>query len=238
MNYVVLLSGGLDSTTALAYVKETRYSTHDNILAVGFDYGQKHRVQELHRAFLIAELYSVPYHIIDLKSSDVFIRSTSALLNTSDKEIPKSSYDEQLKQRPGIVDTYVPFRNGLMISMATALGLSYFGNEKLTVVIGAHKDDAAGNAYPDCSHEFCSSMHIAMNWGTDHLAHLWAPFVSYTKAEIVKLGLGLNVPYEKTWSCYEGGKVACGQCGTCRDRIKAFEINNANDPIIYATGVI
>ena len=98
------------------------------------------------------------------------------------------------------------------------------------IYYGAHADDAAGNAYPDCSSVFNNAMNTAVYEGSGKQLKLEAPFVNMTKADVVKIGLELKVPYELTWSCYEGGDKPCGQCGTCIDRAKAFELNGINDP--------
>ena len=97
---------------------------------------------------------------------------------------------------------------------------------------GAHKDDAAGNAYPDCSKEFSVLIGEAIEKGSGNQTKLYAPFVEMNKAEIVKIGIGLKVPYEMTWSCYKGGEKPCGKCGTCIDRAKAFKANGIKDPAL------
>ncbi len=109
--------------------------------------------------------------------------------------------------------------------MALSLGCS-------VLFYGAHHDDWAGNAYPDCSKEFVDAMNRAIVEGTGGELCVEAPFVMWSKADIVKKGLELNVPYELTWSCYEGGEMPCGVCGTCIDRIRAFELNGVTDPLM------
>ncbi len=101
------------------------------------------------------------------------------------------------------------------------------------IYYGAHGDDAAGNAYPDCSQEFNDAIGKAIALGSGGQVHIEAPFVGMSKADVVKAGLELHVPYEKTWSCYEGHEHACGRCGTCLDRQMAFRANNIEDPIVY-----
>ena len=100
------------------------------------------------------------------------------------------------------------------------------------IYYGAHKDDAAGNAYPDCSIEFHMAMTKAISIGSDKAVEVKDPFIDKTKADIVKIGTKLKVPYEKSWSCYNGGEKPCGKCGTCLDRIKAFELNGLVDPLM------
>ena len=220
--YVVLLSGGLDSSTCLALI--TDKAGTENVLALNAFYGQKHE-KEIESARAIADYYGVDYYELNL--SEIFKYSDCPLLSHSDKEIKHSSYQDQTKE--GRVDTYVPFRNGLLLSTATSFAMSKGFNQ---VVIGVHKDDSAGNAYPDCSVQFVSEMSKAIKEGTENEVGIVAPFVNKTKADIVKEGLRLKVPYEMTWSCYEGNEEPCGTCGTCRDRIKAFEINGEIDPLM------
>ena len=140
------------------------------------------------------------------------------------------SYAAQLEKTGGDtpVSTYVPFRNGLFLSAAASVALSN-GCEK--IVYGAHADDAAGAAYPDCSLQFVEAMQAAISEGTGGQLRLEAPFVSVNKAEVVRTGLALGVPYELTWSCYEGGDRPCGKCGTCIDRLAAFHRNGVPDPL-------
>jgi 7-cyano-7-deazaguanine synthase len=132
-----------------------------------------------------------------------------------------------------MVETYVPFRNGLMLSSVAALAVSLFPDEEVQIYLGAHADDAAGNAYADCSQEFTDTIGKAINIGTYGKVHLVAPLVNMNKAGVVALGMQLGVPYILTWSCYEGREKACGTCGTCIDRQNAFIANNLLDPILY-----
>ena len=115
------------------------------------------------------------------------------------------------------------------LSIATVMAISRGCD---IIYYGIHKDDAAGNAYPDCSYEFNAYMKNAINAGSGGQVDIVAPFVKCTKSDIVRIGMELNVPYEMTWSCYNGGEKPCGKCGTCIDRAKAFEANNAVDPLI------
>ncbi|MDR0947791.1 MAG: 7-cyano-7-deazaguanine synthase QueC [Ruminococcus sp.] len=222
---LVLLSGGIDSSTCLAMaVKE---HGKENVFALILFYGQKHS-QELNCAKNVAEYYGVKTRNIDLSS--VFAGSDCPLIQGSHTEIPKKSYSEQLKSSNGHpVVTYVPFRNGLFLSVAAACALSENCSE---IIYGAHADDSAGNAYPDTSPAFNAAMNKAIFTGSGEALTLTAPFENSSKKDIVKIGLTLGVPYELTWSCYEGEKEPCGKCGTCLDRAAAFEANNAVDPAI------
>lgn len=224
MKALVLLSGGVDSSTALALAK-TKYE--DEVLALSLSYGQKH-IRELEAAQAIADYYKVELLTMDL--TQIFAHSNCSLLQGSHEEIPLTSYAEQLAAKPGeTVSTYVPFRNGLFLSTAASIALAY-GCE--VIYYGPHADDAAGNAYPDCSPAFNEAMSMAVYLGSGNKLKLEAPFVNMTKKDIVALGLKLGVPYELTWSCYVGEAEPCCQCGTCRDRAAAFAANNVQDPAL------
>ncbi|MDY3828788.1 MAG: 7-cyano-7-deazaguanine synthase QueC [Clostridium sp.] len=224
MKVLVLFSGGIDSTTCLA-LAINKYKK-ENVIALSISYGQKH-TKEIEASNKIADYYGVEHLQMDLES--IFKFSDCSLLTHSDKEIPHESYEKQLEKTDGRpVTTYVPFRNGLFLSVASSIALSKDCSE---IYYGIHKDDAAGNAYPDCSDNFNKAMQDAIYIGSGNNLKIKAPFVNKNKAEIIKTGLELNVPYELTWSCYEGSDKPCGTCGTCLDRIKAFEANGIKDPI-------
>ncbi len=226
MNALVLSSGGVDSTTALALAVE-KYGK-DHVVALSVSYGQKHD-KELEAAKAVAEYYGVEQLFLDL--SVIFQYSNCSLLRQSDEEIPEESYAQQIQKTGGEtpVSTYVPFRNGLFLSAAASVALS---KDCSVIYYGAHADDAAGAAYPDCSQEFHQAMNEAIYQGSGKQLHIEAPFVGKTKADIVALGLQLGVPYQLTWSCYEGKELPCGKCGTCIDRAKAFAANGVTDPAI------
>ena len=226
MKAVVLLSGGVDSSTCLALAVE-KYQKQ-NVYALNIRYGQKQQ-KELDCAKKIARHYQVPYKLLDL--SAIFAQSDCSLLQHSSHEIVHKSYNDQLNDLggTGTVSTYVPFRNGLMLSTAASFAQSIGAS---VVYYGAHADDAAGRAYPDCTPEFVQYMNQAVYEGTGHELSIEAPFINCNKAEIVKQGLLLKVPYELTWSCYEGKEKPCGCCGTCIDRRNAFEVNGVTDPLL------
>lgn len=215
---LVLTSGGVDSTTCLA-MAVAKYGK-ENVIALSVMYGQKH-TKEINAANAVTKYYGVEHISIDL--APLFAYSDCSLLIGSDKEIPKESYAEQLQKTDGSpVSTYVPFRNGLFLSAAASIALS----KKCSVIYyGAHSDDAAGNAYPDCSVEFNNAMNSAITLGSGNMLRVEAPFVGIGKKDIVRIGKELNAPYELTWSCYEGGEKPCGRCGTCIDRKAAFLAN-------------
>ncbi|WP_019680518.1 7-cyano-7-deazaguanine synthase QueC [Ruminococcus flavefaciens] len=225
MKALVLFSGGVDSTTCLG-IAVKKYGA-DQILALSVFYGQKHR-RELEAAKNIAEYYGVQLKTLDL--SLIFADSDCSLLEGSSEDIPRESYAEQLSKTDGApVSTYVPFRNGLFLSSAASIALS---NSCEVIYYGAHSDDAAGNAYPDCSSDFNDAINQAIYLGSGKQLRVEAPFIGLTKAQVVRKGLELNVPYQLTWSCYEGSDRPCGKCGTCIDRAAAFAANGMEDPAI------
>ena len=225
MKALVLFSGGVDSTTCLGIAVD-KYGAEE-VLALSVYYGQKHS-KEIEAAQRIAEHYGVKLRTLDLAL--IFADSDCSLLKGSTADIPKETYAEQLAQTDGApVSTYVPFRNGLFLSSAASIALS---NGCEVIYYGAHSDDAAGNAYPDCSAEFNNAINTAIFIGSGNALRVEAPFIGLTKAQVVAKGLELGVPYELTWSCYEGGDKPCGVCGTCRDRIAAFRANGIDDPAL------
>ena len=225
----VLSSGGLDSTTCLAEAVD--FYGADSVEAVSVYYGQKHH-KEMSCAENVADYYKIPHHIIDL--SEIFEKLDNPLMLGSNQRIEKKSYEEQVKEDPrGKVKTYIPFRNGLFISAIASFALSRYPEEDIEIWIGVHSDDSAGNAYADTSPMFIDYIGEAISEGTYNQVKVYAPFVELHKADIVMDGLNLKVPYELTWSCYNGGEKACGKCGTCRDRLEAFSKNGAKDPIEY-----
>ena len=222
---LVLFSGGVDSTTCLGLAVSR--CGKENVTALSVRYGQKHE-KEIEAAKKIAAYYGV--ELMELDLTPIFGYSNSSRLKQSECEIPKESYAEQISHTGGRpVSTYVPFRNGLFLASAASIALS---RECSVILYGAHGDDAAGNAYPDCSQAFQDAMNRAVIEGSGHLLRIEAPFVGLTKADVVKKGLELGVPYEMTWSCYEGGERPCGVCGTCIDRAKAFAANGVRDPAL------
>lgn len=225
MKALVLFSGGVDSTTCLGLAIE-KYGA-EQVMALSVYYGQKHS-RELEAAEKIAARYGVKHQTLDLAL--IFEGSDCSLLKGSGAEIPKESYAEQLSRTDGApVSTYVPFRNGLFLASAASIALS---NGCTEIYYGAHSDDAAGNAYPDCSADFNEAIGRAVYLGSGGVLEVKAPFVGMTKAQVVREGLQLGVPYELTWSCYEGKDKPCGVCGTCRDRRAAFEANGVADPAL------
>ena len=232
MKALVLNSGGVDITTCVGiavdkYVKE-------NVITASLYYGQKHD-KELECAKKIADYYGVGHIEEDISNIMKYASNVCSLVKGG-KDIVEMSYADQIKKNgEGRVETYVPFRNGLLLSIATAYADSLFPNENVEIYYGAHSDDACGNAYADCSEAFAEAMDRAINIGTYNKITVVRPLIKMNKAEVVKTGLKLKVPYELTWSCYEGKEKQCGKCGTCIDRKAAFEKNGVEDPVEYET---
>lgn len=225
---VVLSSGGLDSTTCLAMAVK-KYSAA-NVSTLSIFYGQRH-AKELEAANNVANFYNVAHYELD--ASEVFRLSDSALLNTSTAPLDKGSYAAQIKKNNSQrIATYVPFRNGLMLSMAASFADGLYNDSHVDVYIGVHADDSATFAYADCRADFVAAMNAAIRIGTYEKIRLVAPFLGQSKADVVKVGLELNAPYQLTWSCYERGDRPCGQCATCIDRARAFKLNGVKDPAL------
>lgn len=217
---IVLLSGGADSATVLA--KAVQEVGSENVKCLNIYYGQR-LDREMQGAKALAEYYKV--ELITKDISDIMLSCDCSLLKSSNKEIAHKTYKEQLQEKSRI-DSYVPFRNGILISLATALADDMGFN---SIYYGAHFDDYA---YPDCSGEFIDAISNCTQQGTINKLTVSAPFRDTKKADIIKLGLSLGVPYQLTWSCYEGGEKPCCKCASCIDRINAFKVNGQIDPLI------
>lgn len=222
MRVLVLASGGLDSTCLLH--KAVKEYGAENVYALNVYYGQKHHKE--HDCFLwqLERLGIKNYESLDLSSIFAGYKGCT-LLQSSTEDIPHESYAEQLAKKPGVVSTYVPFRNGLFLSVAASIAYQEGCD---TIWYGAHADDAAGNAYPDCTEEFIQAMSRAIGEGTDFKVRLSGPWSQMNKAGVVAEGLKAGMTqedFEHTWSCYEGGDEPCGECGTCIDRKAALEAN-------------
>lgn len=226
MKALVLFSGGLDSSVCLGLaVKE--YGA-DQVLALSVFYGQKHK-KEMEASEKVAAFYGVKRITLDL--GEIFRGSSCTLLEGAAGDIPHEEYAAQLAGTDGApVSTYVPFRNGLFLSAAASVALS---NGCEVIYYGAHADDAAGSAYPDTSAAFNRAISDAISIGSGNALRIRAPFIDHSKADVVAMGQEIGVPFQLTWSCYEGREKACGVCGTCRDRIRAFRENGLSDPIEY-----
>lgn len=227
---LVLSSGGVDSTTCVGIAVQD--VGKDNVTTVSIYYGQKHK-KELDCADAIAKHYGVDHRVIDLSKTGIMDGSACPLLEASGNDIPEKSYAQQIAENgEGMVTTYVPFRNGLILASVAAMAMAIYPEDEVDIYLGAHADDAAGEAYADCSEAFTDAMGLAISIGTYGKVQLKAPLVNLNKAGVVKIGLELGVPYELTWSCYNGGDRPCGKCGTCIDRAAAFEANGVTDPAL------
>lgn len=220
-NAIAIVSGGLDSVTLAHLLKSEGWDLH----LLAFDYGQRHK-RELRFARSCAARLNSSLDVVDLTGLEPVLRG-SAL--TDDIAVPHGHYES-----PSMAITIVPNRNAIFLAVAYAAAVS---RKAQRVAIGVHAGDHF--IYPDCRPAFIESFdamqRVAVEGcGDDHL-HLSAPFVQMSKSDIVRIGAGLNVPFEETWSCYEGGEIHCGQCGTCVERIEAFALADVPDPTTYRT---
>lgn len=222
---VVLLSGGMDSTTALAMAA----AESSEVIAVSVLYGSKHSKQEMRAAAMVVEALHVKEHIKVVMPTGIFTGSGSALLGES--EIPNEEYHDPTKETPSV--TVVPYRNANLISIAGSIAEAHGAQE---VWVATHLTDHLGWAYPDCSPEFIGAMSAALYIGTMHKVRLVAPFIWMTKSDIVTKAAKLRTPLNLTWSCYRGEDLSCGACPTCIERLKAFADAGYQDPIIYQDG--
>lgn len=208
----------MDSTTALAWAKSR--PEFEVVGAVNFQYGSKHNGKEFRAAQNVADHYGVQLTYINLPFvADLF---KSDLL-TSGGDIPDGHYaDESMKR------TVVPFRNGIMLSIAAGLAESMNAE---AVVLGNHFGDHA--IYPDCRKDFIEPMKLAIENGTYMQVKLVSPFCTIDKTQVCRLGAHLEVPFALTYSCYKGGDKHCGTCGTCTERKEAFKDSGTPDPTEY-----
>lgn len=216
---IVSLSGGLDSTTVLAAcLKE--HSSPGEVVAVLFRYPSKHNVHEAAAAAKVADHYGVRWRTVDLVG--VFAHFKSDLLLTGGA-VPEGHYEEESMRA-----TVVPFRNGIFLAVLAGLAESLGAGE---VWLGTHAGDH--HIYPDCRPDFVHAMTAAVEFGTDKKVTTVAPYEVVDKAEIVRRGLALGVPYHLTRTCYKNQSVACGKCGSCQERLEAFAASAATDPLEY-----
>lgn len=230
----VLLSGGIDSTVAL-YMAVRNHGA-ENVVGMSVLYGQRHK-KEIEFADRTCQLFGVRRKVISI---DSIVPAT--MLTDESREVPNISYSDIVGTSP----TYVPFRNGLLLSAAASAfhgGLlnGEFGDPESVknagehaLYYGAHAEDAQGWAYPDCTPEFNGAMANAIFVGTYQQVRLHTPLQWLTKGDIILLGEQLGVAWENTWSCYKGGDLHCGECPTCRARRAGFQLVGVTDPTEYA----
>jgi 7-cyano-7-deazaguanine synthase len=215
---IVLLSGGLDSTTLLYYAKDQGYEADCLI----FHYGQRH-TKEIQRAVKIAEHTQSAYHMV---------RFAMPWKGSSLIEAQEPIPSHQKIETETIPSTYVPARNIIFLSFAASFAEAVNAR---AIFIGANAVDYSG--YPDCRPDFMRAYQEVLRQGLKtgvegRPIQLAAPLIDKTKAEIIRMGLRLGVPYERTWSCYQGGEQPCGQCDSCVLRAKGFSILGEKDPLI------
>ena len=211
---IIVLSGGLDSTTMLYEYKERI------ALALSFNYGSNHNEKELAFAKMHCERLGIPHVVIPLD----FIRQYfhSSLLEGADA-VPEGNYDDE-----NMRSTVVPFRNGIMLAIAAGMA----DNQGLKqIMLANHAGDHT--IYPDCRPAFVDAMDKAVSAGTYEGVRLFTPYTNLIKADIARHGKALGIDYSETWSCYKGGEVHCGKCGTCTERREALREAGINDTTIY-----
>jgi 7-cyano-7-deazaguanine synthase len=213
---VTIYSGGMDSTVLLYHLMSEGY----DVRAISMDYGQRHR-KELESARTICGTIGLQHEVADLRGITHLLGGSS--LTDMKIDVPEGHYAaENMKA------TVVPNRNMIMLSVAIGYAITL---QAPYVAYGAHAGDHT--IYPDCRPEFASAINTAAMLADWHQVELLHPFVRMTKAEIAKRGAELGVTFELTWSCYKGGRVHCGRCGTCVERREAFELAGLADPTKY-----
>ena len=211
---VLILSGGVDSVTLL-------YDYQDRIaLAVSFDYGSNHNAREIPFARLHCERLGIEHLIIPLDFMSKYFKSS--LLEGADS-IPEGHYESE-----NMKSTVVPFRNGIMLSVAVGIAES---RDLRYVMMANHGGDHT--IYPDCRPEFVDAFSMAAQAGTFVGIRLLSPYTHMTKADIARRGKELGIDYSETWSCYKGGEKHCGKCGTCVERREAFALAGVDDTTVY-----
>ena len=211
---VIVVSGGMDSVTLL-------YEKKDEIaLGISFDYGSNHNHNELPLAALHCQRLGIEHVVVPLGFMHQYFKSS--LLESGDS-IPDGSYDEE-----NMKSTVVPFRNGVMLAVAAGIAES---NGLTKVLIANHGGDHT--IYPDCRPEFIAAMDAAVEAGTFARVRVVAPYTNISKADIARRGRALGIDYVETWSCYKGGDVHCGTCGTCVERKEALREAGIEDNTPY-----
>lgn len=212
---VIIVSGGMDSITLL-------HERHEEIaLGISFDYGSNHNSREIPFARMHCQRLGIKHIVIPLDFMSVYFRSS--LLDGADA-IPEGHYEDA-----NMKSTVVPFRNGIMLSIACGIAES---NGLSRVFIANHGGDHA--IYPDCRSEFIKAMDAAMSAGTYAHINIEAPYTEITKTDIALIGKAIGLDYTETWSCYKGGNVHCGKCGTCVERQEALRNAGIEDKTEYS----
>lgn len=220
MESLVVFSGGMDSTVLL--MQEGRSKGFQNVMAVSFNYGQRH-VRELQAAQAITSLLGVQWMVVDMAGVFSHMKKEGGSSLLFGQEVPDGHYAQA-----NMVATIVPNRNMIMLSVA--VGIAESMNIPL-VCTAVHSGDHF--IYPDCRPEFIANMRAAVWEATEKRVTVFAPFSSYTKAQIAQIGSNIGAPLHLSWSCYKGGSIHCGTCGTCVERIEAFRDGGVSDPTVY-----
>jgi len=231
---VIALSGGLDSTVALAMTMETQKLKPDEMIAVTFYYGSKHGVWETRAAEKVRQFYGIPAvtnHLkIDLSASLAAAAKVSSLGATNPAAIPEGHYNDETMR-----STVVPGRNLMFLSVLSSVAEASLGGMRpegtVMVVLGVHQGDH--HIYPDCRPEFVRAAGEAVCESTDYSVGLYTPLLNMDKADIVRAGIALKVPFQHTRTCYKNQERSCGKCGSCVERLEAFAANGVTDPILY-----
>jgi 7-cyano-7-deazaguanine synthase len=213
---VVIYSGGMDSFTVLHRALKEGYDVH----ALSFNYGQRHS-KELEYAKRVCEQTKIPHLITDITAINQLLQGSS--LTSSDIEVAEGHYAAE-----NMKSTVVPNRNMILLSLAVGYAVSIRASK---VLYGAHSGDHT--IYPDCRPEFVHSMNAVTKIANFEPVEIVSPFLDDDKAQILKHGLELGLDYGQTWTCYNGREKACGKCGSCVERLEAFERNGAQDSIPY-----
>ena len=212
---VVIYSGGMDSFTVL----HNAIRAGHEVYALSFNYGQRH-VKELICAQNVCQELGIHHKIVDISAINQLIGGSSL---TDDIEVPEGHYAAD-----NMKSTVVPNRNMILLSLAVGYAVSL---DAQAVYYGAHSGDHF--IYPDCRPEFVQKMNDVCQIANYEPVDIVSPYLQQTKIEILKDGLAMGLDYGKTWTCYNGREKACGKCGSCQERLEAFELNNATDPLIY-----
>jgi len=215
---VVIYSGGMDSYTVLHHALRQGYCVH----ALSFDYGQRH-VKELDIARRICQRLNIAHQVIDIQAIHPLI-DNSALTDAS-RPLPAGDYDAD-----NLAATVVPNRNMILLSLAIAHAVNI---EAEVCFYGAHGGDHV--LYPDCRPEFVERMNAASAVANFNAVRIEAPYLRASKTDILADGLGMGLDYAQTWTCYQGDELACGECGSCRERLAAFAERGLADPLAYRT---
>ncbi len=212
---VVIYSGGMDSYTVL---HKAIQAGHD-VYALSFNYGQRH-VRELECARQVCQELGINHKVVDISAINQILPGSSL---TDNIEVPEGHYAAD-----NMKSTVVPNRNMILLSLAVGYAVSLNAN---AVYYGAHSGDHF--IYPDCRPEFVQKMHDVCQIANYEPIDIISPYLHESKIEILRDGLAMGLDYSKTWTCYNGRAHACGKCGSCQERLEAFRLNEATDPLVY-----